>query len=68
MNCFFEKVGMEASDHPRECGRSKAHAHGASVIVAATTPNLAAALSASHINNNNDVYVDNTRVYMTMIS
>jgi len=34
--------------------RRKAHAHG--VIVVATTPNLAAALSARHINTY--VYVD----------
>jgi len=48
--------------------RRKSHAHGA--IVAATTPNLAAALSARHINTY--VYVDkwpdNERVYIMMRS
>jgi len=48
-------MGMEASDHPWGIVvERKAHAHG--VIVVATTPNLAAALSARHINTN--VYVD----------
>jgi len=55
---FVEKMGMEASDQliiPGYSGRRrKSHAHGA--IVAATTPNLAAALSARHINTY--VYVD----------
>jgi hypothetical protein len=54
-------MNFEANVHPWEGGtRRKAYAHGG--IVAATTPNIEAALSASHINN--DVYVDNTRVYM----
>jgi hypothetical protein len=50
---FIEKMGMEG-DHPWDSARRKAHAHG--VIVAATTPNVAAALSARHINTY--VYVD----------